>query len=105
MVNIAAVRVGPFLRVLNHRVRTARWRELRQLFKNGDASHSTAGKTLAGFSTSPRFSHQPPLLFQMASAYWVSQTIYVAAKLAIADLLDGAPKSAKQLADEVEADE
>ena len=104
MVNIAAVRMGPFLRVLNHRVRTARWRELRQLFKSGNA-HLTSAKTLAGFSPSPRFSHQPPLLFQMASAYWVSQAIYVAAKLSIADLLDGTPKSGKELADEVDADE
>ena len=29
----------------------------------------------------------PPTLFQMATSYWISQAIYVAAKLGIADLL------------------
>ena len=37
-------------------------------------------------------------LAQMASAYWVSQAIYVAAKLDLAEQLAAAPKSAEQLA-------
>jgi hypothetical protein len=37
-------------------------------------------------------------LFQMASGYWVSQSIYVAAKLGIADLLKDSPKSCDELA-------
>lgn len=41
---------------------------------------------------------QPPLLFQMATGYWLSQAIYVAAKLGIADLLIDGPKSSAQLA-------
>ena len=40
----------------------------------------------------------PPLLFQMATAYWVSQAIYVAAKLGIADLLKDGPRSCIEVA-------
>ena len=42
----------------------------------------------------------PPQLaiLQMASGYWVSQSIYVAAKLGIADLLKDSPKSCDDLA-------
>jgi hypothetical protein len=35
----------------------------------------------------------PPVLFQMTTGYWVSQAIYVAAKLGIADLLKDGPQS------------
>jgi hypothetical protein len=40
----------------------------------------------------------PPVLFQMATGYWVSQAIYVAAKLGIADLLKDGPQSCVELA-------
>jgi hypothetical protein len=41
----------------------------------------------------------PPLaLFQMATGYWLSQALYVAAKLGIADLLKDGPKRVDQLA-------
>ncbi len=40
----------------------------------------------------------PPALFQMATGYWLSQAIYVAAKLGIADLLTEGPKSSAELA-------
>jgi hypothetical protein len=40
----------------------------------------------------------PPVLFQMATGYWVSQAIYVAAKLGIADLLKEGPQSCVALA-------
>jgi len=42
----------------------------------------------------------PPQLaiLQMASGYWVSQSLYVAAKLGIADLLKDSPKSCDELA-------
>jgi hypothetical protein len=40
----------------------------------------------------------PPALFQMAVSYWVSQAIYVAAKLGIADFLTEGPKSSGELA-------
>ena len=42
----------------------------------------------------------PPLaLFQMASDYWASQAIYVAARLGIADLLKDGPMSYLELAE------
>jgi hypothetical protein len=40
----------------------------------------------------------PPALFEMATAYWLSQAIYVAAKLGIADLLRDGPQSFVALA-------
>ena len=41
----------------------------------------------------------PVALFQMASSYWVSQAIYVAARLGIADLLKDGPMSYLELAE------
>src|SRR2546428_12855130 len=41
---------------------------------------------------------QPPALFQMATGYWLSQAVYVAAKLGVADLLKDGPKPCKLLA-------
>jgi O-methyltransferase domain/Dimerisation domain len=40
----------------------------------------------------------PPVLFEMATAYWLSQAIYVAAKLGIADLLKDGSQSYVALA-------
>lgn len=40
----------------------------------------------------------PPVLFQMATGYWLSQAIYVAAKLGIADFLKDGPQSCVVLA-------
>lgn len=51
-----------------------------------------------------RMNSSPPVLFQMAAGYWVSQAIYVAAKLGIADLLDEGPKSSRELAAATGAD-
>jgi hypothetical protein len=47
---------------------------------------------------------QLPAVFQMASGYWVSQVVYVAAKLGIADLLADAPKSCEEIAHETGTD-
>jgi len=41
---------------------------------------------------------QPPAIFQMATGYWLSQAIYVAAKLGIADFLKDSPKTCAELA-------
>ena len=46
----------------------------------------------------------PPTLFQMATGYWLSQAIYVAAKLGIADLLENGPQSAATLAAATQSD-
>jgi hypothetical protein len=40
----------------------------------------------------------PPVLFQMATGYWLSQAVYVAAKLGLADLLKDGPRSCQELA-------
>jgi hypothetical protein len=45
-----------------------------------------------------------PILFQMATSYWVSQAIYVAAKLGIADFLKDGPQSCVALATATGAD-
>jgi SAM-dependent methyltransferase len=47
----------------------------------------------------------PPVLFQMASAYWVSQAVYVAAKLGIADFLKSGPRPCSEIATLVGADQ
>jgi hypothetical protein len=39
-------------------------------------------------------------LIQLMTTYWASQALYVAAKLAIADLLRDGPKTIEELADE-----
>lgn len=46
----------------------------------------------------------PPILFQMASGYWISQAIYVAAKLGIADILNDGPRTSSEIAVLVDAD-
>lgn len=104
MVNFFALRFGLLLRVLNHRMRAGRLRELGQFFTNGNSSRPIRANATARFPWSPRLSQQPPLLFQMASAYWVSQAIYVAAKLGIADVLNAGRKSVGEIANAVEAD-
>ena len=48
---------------------------------------------------------EPPPLFQLASGYWISQAIYVAAKLGIADVLKYGERSSSQIAVATGADE
>src|ERR1700679_2746106 len=45
-----------------------------------------------------------PKVFRMATAYWASQAIYVAAKLGLADALAEHPRSHGELATELRAD-
>jgi hypothetical protein len=40
----------------------------------------------------------PALLLQMMTGYWVSQALYVAAKLGVADLIDEGPRPVEELA-------
>src|ERR1700747_3423801 len=81
----------PLLRVLCGAGRTGSWADLKLLLRQRFFPHRTAIAKVEGPS--------PPLLFQMASAYWVSQAIYVAAKLGIADLLKDGPMSYLELAE------
>ncbi|HEX3740075.1 MAG TPA: methyltransferase [Terriglobales bacterium] len=87
---VTRVAFGPFLRVLNGARRKRSWAELKSLVS--DRLFPVRTRRLK--DPNPR----PPLLFQMATAYWVSQAIYVAAKLGIADLLAKGPQSAAALA-------
>jgi hypothetical protein len=43
-------------------------------------------------------------LARLLSGYWYTQTVYVAAKLNLAELLRGGPRSAQELAQEAGAD-
>jgi hypothetical protein len=46
----------------------------------------------------------PPALFEMATAYWLSQAIYVASKLGIADFLRDGPQSCVALVNSTGSD-
>lgn len=46
----------------------------------------------------------PPSLMQMASGFWISQSVYVAAKLGLADLLRDGPRSSEELARQTKTD-
>jgi SAM-dependent methyltransferase len=66
------------------------WTEIKQLLN---------GRVLArGLAKRTGENPSPPALFEMATAYWLSQAIYVAAKLGIADLLRDGPRSCAALA-------
>ena len=76
-----------FLRPVN---RTGVWTEIRQLLNNRFLPIRIARRKEENPS--------PPALFEMATAYWLSQAIYVAAKLGIADLLKDGPQPCVTLA-------
>src|SRR5882724_13100447 len=78
--------IPQLLRVLRSSVRTGRWHQFKQVGLQG----FSIGLTKAPFEPTP--------LFQMATGYWVSQAIYVAARLGIADALADGPKSSQELA-------
>jgi hypothetical protein len=107
MVNVAALRLGLLFRVVSHRVKTGRWHELWQVLRNGSASTQIRATHFAAPGLlSPKGKRiQPPPLFQMASAYWISQAIYAAAKFGIADILKDGPKSCREIASAIKADE
>jgi hypothetical protein len=84
----APIALRPLLRVLRGTKRSKTWADLVLLLKE---------RLFA--SRVPRQKNPlPPVLFQMATGYWLSQAIYVAAKLGIADLLENHPKSSAELA-------
>ena len=86
----------PFLRVLHRIGRMGSWAEMKPLLRDRLFPVRIA-PTREG-------NPSPPVLFQMATAYWVSQAIYVAAKLGIADLLKDGPQSCVSLANATGAD-
>jgi hypothetical protein len=80
----------PLLHVLQGARKTRSWAELKLLVRD----RLFPARTTRANGEDPF----PPLLFQMATAYWLSQAIYVAAKLGIADLLEAGPLSCATLA-------
>jgi len=77
--------------------RTALWTELKPVLSRHISSILQPRNWLSAQTMSDGYS-QPPALFQMATGYWLSQAVYVAAKLGVADLLKDGPKSCKSLA-------
>ena len=79
----------PLLRVLSRVRKDQTWGDLKSLLNDRLFTKQFAAK-----SQDPL----PPVLFQMATGYWLSEVIYVAAKLGIADLLESGPQSVVELA-------
>src|SRR5713101_7831176 len=86
----------PLLRVLRRARRIGLWAEMKPLLKDRLFSVKSA--------TTKEGNPSPPDLFQMTTGYWISQAIYVAAKLGIADLLKDGPQSCVALATATGAD-
>jgi hypothetical protein len=80
-------RLRRFLRPVS---RTGVWKEIKQLLNNRFFP--------TGIARRKEENPSPPALLEMATAYWLSQAIYVAAKLGIADLLKAGPQSCVALA-------
>ena len=90
------LRLAPqLLRVMKSSVRSGRWREFKEVLLQG-LSLSRGGGGPSG---------RPPALFEMATSYWISQTVYVAAALGVADVLVQGPKSCRDIATETGADQ
>lgn len=88
----------PWLRTLAHARQSAQWPELKLLLKQRLLSSIKLRNQFPGRKTNNKSNPQPPAIFQMATGYWLSQAIYVAAKLGIADLLKDGSKSCAELA-------
>jgi len=86
----------PLLQVLHRARRIALWAEMKPLLRDR-LFPARIAQTKEG-------NPSPPVLFQMTTGYWVSQAIYVAAKLGIADLLKDGPQSCLALAAATGAD-
>jgi O-methyltransferase domain/Dimerisation domain len=80
----------PLLQVLHRAMKMGLWVEIKPLLRDRLFPLRIAPTKQGNAS--------PPVLFQMATGYWVSQAIYVAAKLGIADLLKDGPQSCVTLA-------
>jgi hypothetical protein len=95
---MVARRLPPWrlLHLLHPVSRTGLWTEIKQLLNHRFFPRGIGRKTEERPS--------PPLVFEMATAYWLSQAIYVAAKLGIADLLKDGPQSCVALAASTGAD-
>jgi hypothetical protein len=106
-----ALRLVPLFRILTSSLRNNRWQEFNRVFREGLSAIAAQTRKRVGsvltlpVLASPGSIREPPRLFQLASGYWVSQALYVAAKLGIADCVKDSPKSASELALATGADE
>jgi hypothetical protein len=107
----ASSRLVPFLQVLGSSLLNNRLAQFTRVFRNGlSAIIGQTRKNVASRLAVPVLTFtgslgEPPPLFQLASAYWISQAIYVAAKLGIADVLKYGERSSSQIAVATGADE
>ena len=85
----------PLLKALHRARRMGLWDEIKPLVRD---------RLFPARIPPTKASPSPPILFQMATSYWISQAIYVAAKLGIADLLKDGPQSCTTLAASTGAD-
>jgi ubiquinone/menaquinone biosynthesis C-methylase UbiE len=96
----------PLLKTLWRGRQSERWPEMRQVLSIGFSDGARRALLPVQKARSRRSPNpQPPPLFQMATGYWISQAIYVAAKLGIADNFHNGPKSCRELAELTESDE
>ncbi len=96
----------PWLRTLAHARRSPQWPELKLLLRQRLLSSLKLRNRSLGINGKNNKSNPaPPAIFQMATGYWLSQAIYVAAKLGIADFLKDGPKSCTELAVATKVDE
>jgi hypothetical protein len=86
---VGRIALRPLLRLLRGALQDKKWAELTVLLKD---------RLFAKRKPPKNHDPLPPLLFQMATSYWLSQAIYVAAKLGVADLLKARPQSSVELA-------
>jgi hypothetical protein len=106
----ATSRLVPFLKVFGSSLRNNRFPHFKRAFLHGLSAivRQTRKSAPSGLSlpmlTSAGSPTEPPPLFQLASGYWISQAIYVAAKLGIADVLKHGPKSSNEIALETGTD-
>jgi hypothetical protein len=84
------LRLWPLLQVLRRARQMGLWAEIKPLLKDRLFP--------ARIVSTKEWNSSPPVLFQMATSYWLSQAIYVAAKLGVADLLKDGPQSYVALA-------
>lgn len=108
MVRRRLLPLWPLLRILGRAKRAALWTELKpilthRLLARWYSRDPSAVETLRDKGGS-KINPQPPALFLMATSYWLSQAIYVAAKLGLADLLKDGPRSCSVLAEATGAD-
>lgn len=90
-------RFWPLLLFFQKATRKRWWTEIKPLLRDRRLSARMAAGPNEG-------SPSAPVLFQMATGFWLSQAIYVAAKLGIADLLKDGPQSCLVLAASTHSD-